>query len=58
MIIVNDDGSIKAWLNSGENPKGLPRGWVWTEQGPISPAVGDADGVRFADVTVCLSEMD
>ncbi|KAL9585488.1 MAG: hypothetical protein Q9212_001494 [Teloschistes hypoglaucus] len=44
MVIVNDDGSIKAWLNSGENPKALPRGWVWTEQGPISPAVGDADG--------------
>lgn len=51
MIIVDATGNMTALLNSGpaDTP---PLRWMWTELGQISPAVGDAAGVRFADVTV------
>ncbi|KAL8691479.1 MAG: hypothetical protein Q9218_003306 [Villophora microphyllina] len=51
MVIVNLDGSVDAWLNNGADPDTSPHRWVWTEVGRISESVGDAAGVRFADVT-------
>ena len=51
MIIVDATGNMTALLNNG--PAGIqPLRWIWTELGQISPAVGDAAGVRFTDVTV------
>ncbi|KAL8883107.1 MAG: hypothetical protein Q9192_007452 [Flavoplaca navasiana] len=50
MIIVDATGNMTALLNNG--PADVqPLRWMWTELGQISPAVGDAAGVRFSDVT-------
>lgn len=54
VVVKMDTGILSAWLNVGANPNVKPSGWVWTPVGTISPAVGDAAGVRFADVTVSL----
>lgn len=54
MIIVDATGNITAVLNNGPADT-QPLGWMWTELGQISPPVGDAAGVRFADLTVRLS---
>ncbi|KAL8884038.1 MAG: hypothetical protein Q9215_007828, partial [Flavoplaca cf. flavocitrina] len=51
MIIVDASGNMTALLNNGPADIQPPR-WIWTELGQISPAVGDAAGVRFTDVTV------
>ena len=51
MLVVNPDGSVKAWINEGANAAAKPRGWVWTPVGPISPSRGAPAGVRFADLT-------
>lgn len=51
MIIVDATGNITALLNDGPADT-QPLRWMWTELGQISPAVGEAAGVRFADVTV------
>ncbi|KAL8825308.1 MAG: hypothetical protein Q9191_004491 [Dirinaria sp. TL-2023a] len=51
MLVVNPDGSVKAWINEGADAKAKPRGWVWTPVGPISPSRGPPAGVRFADLT-------
>ncbi|KAL8732989.1 MAG: hypothetical protein Q9166_002387 [cf. Caloplaca sp. 2 TL-2023] len=52
MIIVDlTTGNITALLNNGANADAKPLGWLWTEVGQISPSVGDAAGVNFADVT-------
>ncbi|KAL9002277.1 MAG: hypothetical protein Q9188_004789 [Gyalolechia gomerana] len=51
VIVEMDTGILSAWLNVGANLNVKPSGWVWTPVGTISPAVGDAAGVRFADVT-------
>ncbi|KAL8774109.1 MAG: hypothetical protein Q9209_001217 [Squamulea sp. 1 TL-2023] len=52
MIIVDlDTGNMTALLNNGANAVSKPLGWLWTEVGQISPSVGGAAGVKFADVT-------
>ncbi|KAL8673068.1 MAG: hypothetical protein Q9168_002491 [Polycauliona sp. 1 TL-2023] len=50
MIIVDATGNMTALLNNGPADT-QPLGWMWTEIGQISPAVGDPAGVRFADMT-------
>ncbi|KAL9027456.1 MAG: hypothetical protein Q9196_004023 [Gyalolechia fulgens] len=51
VIVEMNTGILSAWLNVGANQNVKPSGWVWIPVGTISPAVGDAAGVRFADVT-------
>ncbi|KAL8785024.1 MAG: hypothetical protein Q9213_003617 [Squamulea squamosa] len=52
MIIVDPDtGNMTALLNNGPNADAKPLNWLWTEVGQISPSVGGAAGVKFADVT-------
>ncbi|KAL8935277.1 MAG: hypothetical protein Q9211_004780, partial [Gyalolechia sp. 1 TL-2023] len=51
VIVEMNTGILSAWLNVGANQNVKPSGWVWIPVGTISPAVGDAAGVKFADVT-------
>ncbi|MEI5097710.1 VCBS repeat-containing protein [Streptomyces sp. PmtG] len=43
-LVVEDDGSVKAWLNNGGDERG-----GWTELGQIAAGVAPRDNVRFAD---------
>ena len=55
LVIDPQSGSVQAWINQGAHPTVKPRGWVWNPIGVISPGRGDAEGVHFADVTVCIA---
>ncbi|MFI0169652.1 FG-GAP-like repeat-containing protein [Streptomyces sp. NPDC017095] len=49
-VVVNDDGSVRAWSNGGPKPEGGD--WYWAPQGTIAGGVGAAGrNVRFADLT-------
>lgn len=46
--IIVDKGSVSAYLNQGYNSSGPTINWV--SIGQITTEIGDADGVRFADL--------
>src|SRR5690606_40172945 len=48
-IEVNDDSSVRAWLNGGPKPSGGD--WYWFPQGTIAGGVGASGAdIRFADL--------
>lgn len=53
VILDLKTGSLSAWLNGGTRRNSST--WIWNPVGMISPSVGDAAGVRFADVLVSSS---
>ncbi|MGW9396547.1 FG-GAP-like repeat-containing protein [Streptomyces sp. NPDC055642] len=49
-VVINADGSVRAWTNGG--PKSGGGDWIWSTQGTIASGVGAAGrNVRFADLT-------
>ncbi|MEU2896254.1 FG-GAP-like repeat-containing protein, partial [Streptomyces sp. NPDC001273] len=49
-VVINADGSVRAWTNGG--PKAGGGDWIWSTQGTIASGVGAAGrNVRFADLT-------
>ncbi|MFE1442709.1 GDSL-type esterase/lipase family protein, partial [Streptomyces sp. NPDC058739] len=51
---VNDNSSVKAWINGGPNPKDPADArseWLWWPQGTIANGVGaTGSSIRFADI--------